>query len=240
MAWVAGADGCRAGWVVVLRELDTARTEVVLVPRFRELLDLSLKPSVVAIDVPIGLAPVAQPGGRTCEVAARKALGRRASSVFSSPTRPALEEFRRGGSYRAVVDANRGGAPDAPGISQQCFAILKKIDDVDREIVPALQSRIYEVHPEFSFARANGGVPMRERKTLRGGRAERLEVLERVGFAAPLESLGRWSRRQVRPDDLADACIAAWTAERIHRGVADRWPARAECDPHGLDMALWA
>ena len=125
--WVAGVDGCRAGWVVVLRDRHVGTRLARVVSDFRAVLALPEAPAVIAVDVPIGLLAVATAGGRTCEVLARQLLGKRASSVFSAPARPALAAFRAGGAYQVVSSANRCGIASAPGISQQTFGILPKI-----------------------------------------------------------------------------------------------------------------
>ena len=93
MAWVAGVDGCRGGWAVVLMQMQsTGRSawELRLCSSFGEVLDLDLKPAAIAIDIPIGLLDSAQSGGRDCDRAARSLLGRRPSSVFSPPIRKFL------------------------------------------------------------------------------------------------------------------------------------------------------
>ena len=59
MPWVAGIDGCRAGWVVVLIEApDTSPAQpldVRLCPTFEAVLSLQPTPTVMAVDMPIGL-----------------------------------------------------------------------------------------------------------------------------------------------------------------------------------------
>jgi predicted RNase H-like nuclease len=69
-AWVAGVDGCKAGWVVVLH--DSARNTFAarIVPDFAAVLALPEASSVIAVDVPIGLLATAPAGGRACEVLA--------------------------------------------------------------------------------------------------------------------------------------------------------------------------
>src|SRR6266540_1721796 len=94
MPWVAGVDGCRAGWVVVLVEQPTQRRRayhIRLCPHFAEVFTLDPKPTVIAVDIPIGLLEEPQPGGRECDRQARRLLGRRASSVFTPPIRKLLE-----------------------------------------------------------------------------------------------------------------------------------------------------
>jgi predicted RNase H-like nuclease len=84
MSWVAGVDGCRAGWVVVLlqRRSKKYESEVRLCHNFAEVLALEPQPVVIAIDMPVGLLDTPQLGGRECDRRARKLLGRRASSIF--------------------------------------------------------------------------------------------------------------------------------------------------------------
>src|SRR5262245_36642811 len=96
MSWVAGVDGCRAGWVVVLarQQRDEQGHHIILCADFAEILCLTPRPAVIAIDIPIGLLDTPQPGGRECDRQARRLLGRRASSVFTPPTRALLHASR--------------------------------------------------------------------------------------------------------------------------------------------------
>ena len=81
-AWVAGVDGCKAGWVVVLRDSARNAFAVRLVPDFAAVITLPEAPSVIAVDAPIGLLATASAGGRACEVLARQLLrARRAVAV---------------------------------------------------------------------------------------------------------------------------------------------------------------
>ncbi len=237
--WVAGVDGCRAGWVVVLRDRNAGTHLARVVADFRAVLSLPEEPAVIAVDVPIGLLATASAGGRACEVLARKLLGTRASSVFSAPTRAALAAFRARGSYQVVCTANRGGVATAPGISQQTFGILPKIDEVDSLLVPATQSAVVEVHPELCFAEANGGKPMIHSKKKVAGRAERATLLEALGFVSPIELLGTRLPKGTKADDLLDACVACWTAERVAAGSAIVIPGVSPSDARGLRMELW-
>jgi len=238
---VAGVDGCRSGWVVVLRECVTGELRARVAPAFDAVLALAEAPRVVGVDMPIGLLPVAAVGGRTCEVLARRLLGPRSSSLFSAPTRSALEAFRAGGGYRAVSLANRGTS-SGPGLSRQAFGLLSKISEVDRAL-PTARCRIVEVHPELSFREANGGRVVETRKRTPEGRRERLEVLARHGYTFPLALLARPGRGNLpagaKPDDLLDACVACWTAERVARGTAVVLPGDRPLDARGLRMELW-
>ena len=54
-AIVAGVDGCRAGWVCVMRQVKPPFEErAFLARRFGDILNHPAKPSVIAVDIPIG------------------------------------------------------------------------------------------------------------------------------------------------------------------------------------------
>lgn len=237
--WVAGVDGCSVGWVVVLYDLLQKRHFARVVPNFAAVVSLPEAPSAIAIDIPIGLLDVAVAGGRACEVYARRLLAGRASSVFSAPARSAVKAFHARGGYQTVSSANRGGDLNAPGLSQQAFAILPKIAEVDAGLSPSHQGVVREVHPELCFAEANGGAPMVESKKRSAGRADRERLLIRLGIVAPLQLLGRRIPKGVKADDVLDACIACWTAERVAAGTAIVLPASPPVDTRGLRMELW-
>lgn len=236
--WVAGVDGCRRGWAVVLRHQGTGEVRARVLD-FTAILRAPEQPSVIAVDMPIGLPGVAQRGGRAAEVEGRRLLPGRSSSLFSAPTRAALEAFRAGAAYAHVSAANRGGVANAPGLSKQTFHLLPKIDEVDRALSPALQRRVREVHPELSFALASHGATLPLSKKTAEGRAQRARLLVRLGFPAPLRLLGARLPAGVSADDLLDACIACWTAGRIAAGAAEVFPPAPEVDARGLRMELW-
>ena len=87
MTWLAGVDGCPTGWIAALVRPDGGAVRVTAVPRFAHLLALPEQPSIVAVDIPIGLPERSGYGGREAENAVRPLLGARQSSVFSVPSR---------------------------------------------------------------------------------------------------------------------------------------------------------
>jgi predicted RNase H-like nuclease len=235
LPWVAGVDGCRAGWVVVLVEQNSKGIQAHqtrLCSRFEEVLILDPKPAAIAIDIPIGLLAESQPGGRECDRQARRLLGRRASSVFTPPTRNLLEATH----YEQVR---------AYGLSIQAFGIVPKIREVDRMITAALQNLVYEAHPELAF-RFLVGSPMQHNKKIGKGREERLQALAQApgdlfrGIRqAFTDDLKTFKRTQVAPDDLLDAYAVAWTALRIANQQAECLPANPLLDRKGLRMEIW-
>lgn len=235
MAWVAGVDGCRAGWVVALIPADLSdmgEVAIKLCPRFEDVLDLPEAPTVIAVDVPIGLLDEPARGGRLCDQYARQLLKGtpRTSSVFSPPVRRMLSAT----TYNEC----------RPGLSRQAFGILPKIAEVDGVVTPEMQRRVYEVHPEVSFY-GMAGQAMMTKKSKVAGRQERLAVLRVMlgrqvsGLEEAIQAAGRVFRRdRVEPDDVLDACAAAWSARRIAGIQAARTP-DCERDSRGLDMAIW-
>ncbi|WP_447975479.1 DUF429 domain-containing protein [Nitrospira sp. Kam-Ns4a] len=235
MTWVAGVDGCRGGWIAVLVAAGArARPpEARLCQSFAEVLALTPAPAVIAVDIPIGLLDSGRPGGRPCDRAARRLLGRRASSVFSPPPRP-------------VLAARRYDEVRRLGVSMQAFGLLPKIREVDRLMTPALQARIFEAHPELAFHILLNG-PARHGKKTRTGRLERLRALARSQRPAFLRIgrlldgwLRRFTRTDVAPDDFLDACALAVTALRILERTAAPVGNTVTRDARGLRMDIWA
>ena len=85
-----GIDGCKAGWFAVIISGPRSWAFSVydnIIQLWNELKDAEL----LLIDIPIGLRESGE-AGRTCDIMAGKMLGRpRASSVFPTPVRQALE-----------------------------------------------------------------------------------------------------------------------------------------------------
>lgn len=212
---VAGVDGCRAGWIVVHNR------RAAVLPDFAAVLATLPDDAVIALDMPIGLVDEHEPGGRDVDRAARVQLGRKRSSVFSAPPRCAL-------GARTLPDARRLGAR----LTLQTLNLLPRIEDVDSVMTPDLQSRVFEVHPELSFAAMNGDDPVRAPKRSAIGSKERRALLERAGVIVPARPAG------AALDDLLDACALAWSARRIARGAGRRIPDRPACDARGLRMEL--
>lgn len=198
----AGVDGCRGGWVVATDEF------VVVAPTFRDVLGV-VGDGVVAIDIPIGLP---EAGSRACDVAARRAIGPRRSSVFPAPVRRAL-------SWAAW--------PEASGMSKQAFNLLPKIREVDDVMTPALQARVCEAHPELSLATL-AGRPMAHPKRTAAGVAERMAAL---GLSAVPRVPGAGI------DDVLDAYAVLWTAKRVQR-ADERRLGDGAVDAKGLRMEI--
>ena len=220
--WVAGADGCKNGWVVASRR-GNLTVDLRVVPSFTDVIAQGF--DVVAVDIPIGL-PAA--GHRDCDRLARQAIGPRRSSVFPCPIRPTLEATD-------YVDACRiGRNADGRAISKQAWSILSKIREVDELMTPDRQSRVIEVHPEVCFWAMAGRVPLEHAKRRPAGKVLRRELLETTVGMFPLERLPG-----AGADDVLDALAAMWTAGRFAGNVAEKLSSHGSVDARGLEMAIW-
>ena len=181
----------------------------------------------MAIDIPIGIPDHET---RPADLAARKALGKKWQTVFLTPVRTAIEAHNYDEANhlaREITDA---------GISRQAYALRKKILEVDRWISTA-SCAVYEVHPELSFAHL-AGAPVTASKKTWAGAHERQRLLEEAGISLEGD-LGIPGLRSGR-DDVLDAAVAAWTAQRIAAGGAVHFgdPQPIEGSDHAF--AIWA
>ena len=226
---VVGVDGCRAGWIAVIWTDVEAHCE--LLSSFSKV--LSQHPGIIAVDMPIGLPPK---HGRKAECEARKVLGARSPSVFSTVSRAAYGA----NTWKEACDINLINSDPHRKLSKQSFGIFPKVREVDEAITPSLQSRIKEVHPEVIFYEMNDCRPLNFSKKKRNGASERIELLERSGF--PWSTLRHpiYLKKDVADDGIIDACACAWSARRIIAGTARHYPTTEERDARGLLMRIHA
>ena len=164
-ATVFGVDGCRGGWVCVLRQVEPPFKErAFLASCFDDVLNHSACPSVIAVDIPIGFPEHITGAGRECDCAVRKLLGKRSSSVFAPPARAVLSET----DYRRACAAALATSDSPRQISKQMFHLFAKIREVDCSITPDSRNRVFECHPEAAFWAMNERTPLAEPKKLRG------------------------------------------------------------------------
>jgi predicted RNase H-like nuclease len=211
---VAGVDGYRRGWVAV--SLDpSGDVQVSTHSTFAEV--LSLQARVIAVDIPID--PPGR-GARPADAGARAFVGGRASSVFTTPPRAALEA-------RTFAEANElARTITGKGISQQAYGLSRKILEVHELAEP--DERVIEMHPEVSFC-ALAGEPLVESKHTLAGLARRRSLLAAAGIQLPGAFPG------VPEADLLDAAAGAWSAARYARGEAEPFPPE-----HGERLgAIW-
>jgi predicted RNase H-like nuclease len=228
---VIGVDGCRGGWVAIILDREHRKLEPVFVPTLSELVE-AYPVSWIGVDMPVGLSST---GTRQCDVDARKFLGPgRTSSVFPPP----IPQVLGARTYEEASSLSKRHHPQHKSLSRQTFAILPGLREVRAVITPALQQRIVEVHPEVSFA-ALAGRPLRFGKRTPEGFDERRDLLQAAfDIDIPDRRLMRSFFSRAAPDDVLDAMVAAWSAQRFAEGRAGRFPAVEERDELGLRMEM--
>jgi predicted RNase H-like nuclease len=210
MVRVLGVDAAGKNWVAVASDLRAYADPTLL--GLLEAADADGTVEVVGIDIPIGLPDGASP--RLADTLARAAVGPRWRSVFMTPPRAVLTAPTYGAASLEAYQAM------GKGISQQAWALAPRILEVD-QVVRSVDRRIVEVHPELSF-RTLAGRHLPAPKSTWAGLEDRRRLLADAGFVLAAD-LGR-PGLVAGPDDVLDAAVACWTAQRVAGGVAVRYP----------------
>ncbi len=201
MTRVAGIDIARGAWLIVY--LDSGRFDgAAVVPR---LAGIEIAASVVAIDIPLDL-PIGAIG-RPAEEEARRMLGARRNSVFSSLPADLYDA--------EYTEATRMSARSTYGMSfsKQSWNLRSAVADA----AAARTETWHETHPELAY-RQISGAPLDSKKAWSGVR-QRLDCLTSVGIDLPV------IEGNLHPDDALDAAVCAHVADRIAAGLAARVPA---------------
>ena len=215
-----GFDGCPAGWVAVTL-VDGAVRDVEVVARLGPAVAVR-GPAAIAIDMPIGLVD----GIRDADVAARRLLPGRASSVFSTPPRAVVDGWRDGSVATHAQATALAVAVTGKGLSQQAWRLVPKIAEVDDLVDHPVDGAatpgdpsppsvpVLEVHPEVAFAVVTGG-PLPRKRSWAGVNARRA-VLADLDVLLPDRFGGD---ELAAPDDVVDAAICAWVADGAASGL---------------------
>jgi predicted RNase H-like nuclease len=206
-----GFDGCPAGWVAVTLVdgmVDTVEVVASLAPAVA-----ARGPAAIAVDMPIGLVD----GIRDADVAARRLLPGRASSVFSTPPRAVVGGWRDGTVATHAQATALAVATTGKGLSQQAWRLVPKIAEVDALLASLTSSSpsvpVLEVHPEVAFTVVTG-TPLPRKRSWAGVNARRT-VLADLGVHLPDRFVGD---ELAAPDDVVDAAICAWVADGASAG----------------------
>ena len=223
---LAGVQPCPGGWLVAsgkLQGISLHPAEAMVLPTLVEVLDYRPSFEIIALHAPIGLPSKPQKGGRACDREAREVLGwPHSGAILSAPSRPAL----------AATTFEEAGQINE-GLSAVLWSMFPHIAEVDREIQPYTQRRVFEVHPELSFFQIGDDVPLQYAKHTEAGRNERRALLERRlpgvdKLFNPVEG--------ARIEHALDAAACLWTARRIASKAVVRLPLDPEWDDLGLRM----
>ncbi|MEE4218479.1 MAG: DUF429 domain-containing protein [Xanthomonadales bacterium] len=227
-----GVDGCPAGWFYVAIDENGDYTSGVE-HQFRRLAESFEDARLILVDIPIGL-PFSGQKSRFCDVAARKVISPRGSTIFPAPARSSLSKP----TYEAACEENRRVL--GKKLSVQSWAIAKKIQEVDQFMrnhsVPA---PVREMHPEVAFWALNYERPLLESKKKIAGEEERLNVLSRF-YPRAVECFEacktRYPRKTVAKDDILDAMVGAVTAMKASSLAS--FPPNPSHDEAGLPMEI--
>jgi predicted RNase H-like nuclease len=227
---VVGVDACRGGargnWVAVV--LDDGRvTATRLAVTLEQVTGAYPDAAAIGVDMPLGLV---EHGWRQADLLAAARLGAYRSRVFLVPPRAVWEA----GTYEEAVRRCRALTDPPAGCSRQALGLRAKLRPAN-DLYARLPHRLFEVHPELSFAGLNGGTPVAASKKTWNGQLTRRALLAAAGIRLPddLAEAGT-----VPPDDILDAAAVAWSAGRIARGEAESLPEPPETAA-GVPIAIW-
>ena len=220
MLQVAGVDAAPGGWAVVIK---TTVGEATLqrITRLAELFESPYGFQIVAIDIPIGLLDAYEVGGRLCDRASRKLLGRqRGSSVFPAPVRAVLGAS----SWEHACALSRASSAVGASVSRQTYEIMPNIKQADELLQRRsdLRTVVREVHPEVCFYEMTGSCMFYKKR----GRLDSKSGAEFLGRDFPeMPKLLKEGRALGLPAvDILDASAACWSALRLANGKGRSLP----------------
>ena len=222
-----GIDACRSGWVAVLLydgQLAATRVSTTLA----EIVDAYPDASVIGVDMPLGLV---ERGWREADRLAAARLGARRSRLFMVPPRAAWEAE----TYQDAVALCRQLTDPPAGFSRQAWGLKDKLRPAN-ELHARMPDRLFEVHPEISFAQLDGAMPVAAGKKTWNGQMTRRALLGDTGIRLPDDLADTGS---VAADDILDAAAVAWSASRIATGQASSLPSPPQPNEAGLPIAIW-
>jgi predicted RNase H-like nuclease len=201
-----GLDATKGGWVAVslvdgvFEAAVTVRDAPSAVARWPDAV-------AIGIDIPLGLLDA----HREADGAARRALGPRGSTVFTTPCASALAQ-------ETLADAIRTQREHlGVGLSAQSFALKERMLDAARV---GADPRVHEMHPELVFLRLAGGAPLPRKKGWNGQHRRRV-LLAAAGVTLPdlLPDAG-----DAPVDDVLDAAAVALAAFDVLHDRSPRYP----------------
>lgn len=227
-----GIDGYKGGWIAVAIDSGSfGRAQVSWDSSLSDLVE-HVSADMSLIDIPIGLS--SGPNDRIVEQVVRGFMPGKTSSVFNSPCRQALEA-------KTYEDAKATNLSElGKSLSKQSWSIFPKIKEADLLAQSAGQQNAKEGHPEASFTVYRNGAPILASKKSAKGLFSRIAALSEIGFEFSGLADDLPNKHNAAADDLIDAAILAWSANRVLNNNHRSFPEHPVKDNVGLEMAILA
>ena len=212
-----GVDRCSDGWLAVGYSTDDTDPDAEVYGTIDDLWDTHADADRIVVDVPIGLRDWGDDTDvRRCDDLAQAVVGPRYRSVFTAPSRPAVERAVTGATALDVSQTNR--EVTGKGLSAQARSIAPTVHEVDRLLREGGgdPTTLVEGHPEVAF-RAFGHQDLAHSKGTAVGVVDRTRVLRAVpgyghgDWTGLVDSL-RERGQNAGLDDLLDGVALALTA----------------------------
>lgn len=227
---IAGVVPCAAGWLVQparLLGVTIVPEEPHVLKTLIEVIDYRPSYTVIVLGVPVGLSETPNGGFRACDLEARKMLGwPRRLEIPHVPSREGL--------YASSLAKAMAAEPWLTPLGHRRFRWIR---EVDAEIQPYHQRRVFSASPEVSFYLTQNDKPTRTSPFWHDGPAERLRL---VGNRLPgLRAIAdKAPPRGASLRHVMDAAALLWTGRRIAGRSITRLPTVPEWDKLGRRMEL--
>lgn len=224
-----GIDGCRYGWCVAH---GSDRPEITLLKSIQEI-DSIVQHKQVLIDLPMGLPD--KDHTREVEIASRKLLNGRASSIFTIPCRQSIYAD----DYASANILNRKEL--GKGLSIQSWNICAKIKEVDQYLRSMKSQRqLLEAHPELCFQYLNRRQELLPSKKTKEGRVKRVEILN--SWLPELQDIyeseqKKFLRKEAQLDDILDA-MCLWLVNYLSEEHSIVTVHEDRLDANGIKMNI--
>ncbi len=229
-------DGCQSGWLAVSlsKDVKELRHDLIESGQLQTFIKDYKDSTPILIDMPIGLLEEGNTM-RCCDRLARQFLGpRKTSSVFPVPARKALDK----NTHDKGSELNR--TLTGRGVPVQTWKLKDKLIEVDDLIKSdaTMRETLLEFHPEVAFACLNNNEAVKEKKSRRDGKDNRIAILERQ---VPELNIRNYYQEHKEPgkfkeDDFLDA-LAGAVMLHVSKGKLMEMPDSEDCE--GLQRETW-
>lgn len=227
---IAGVVPCPGGWMVLPGRLHTVTVlveEPFVLAELGEVLDWRPLFDAVALHAPIGFFEEPGTPFRPCDQEARQILGwPRRSAIPPVPSRAALR-----------ADTPEKAQQIEPWLTKDDLRRFRWLRQVDTEMAPYHQRKVFSCHPELSYYMLNTEVPLTTSPFTAEGITERI-ALVRNRLPGIDDIITGHPPKGAATHHLVQAAALLWSARRIAGRVVNRLPLDPGWDESGLRMEL--